>query len=259
MLMSSADPLTFQIEQAAALIRQARRGGVLTGAGISTPSGIPDFRSPHSGLWQQHDPLEVASLSAFRHHPEHFFTWVRPLLESILAAEPNAAHRAIAQMQHAGHFAGIITQNIDGLHQKAGSTEVIEVHGSLTTATCTQCYRVYESAQFLPDFMEKGTLPRCPHCGGVLKPDVVLFGEQLPWQAWEAAERLARECDLCLVAGSSLAVMPVARLPIEAARQGAALIIVNQTPTYLDERADVVLRGDVAEVLPRITEKVLTP
>ncbi len=254
-------PLTseteFLIAQAVALIRRARRGVVLTGAGISTPSGIPDFRSPSSGLWAQHDPLEVASLQAFRHHPDRFFAWVRPLLETILQAEPNAAHRAVASLEHAGHFAGVVTQNIDGLHQKAGSQRVVEVHGSLDTATCTQCYRTYSSADFLPAFLETGEVPRCPHCGGVLKPDVVLFGEQLPWQAWEEAQALARESDLMLIAGSSLAVMPVARLPVEAANHGAAVIIVNQTPTYMDARADVVLQGDVADILPAIAEQVL--
>ena len=254
--MPLTETLTFKIEQAAALIHRAQQGGVLTGAGISTPSGIPDFRSPKSGLWQQHNPLEVASLSAFRHHPERFFAWVHPLLENIVTAQPNAAHYAIAALQQTGHFTGVITQNIDGLHQKAGSAGVIEVHGSLATVTCIQCYRTYESLQFLPDFLKKGIIPRCPHCGGILKPDVVLFGEQLPWQAWEAAERLAHHCDLCLVAGSSLAVMPVARLPIEAARRGAALIIINQTPTYLDKRADVVLHGDVAVILPALAQKV---
>lgn len=254
-------PLTsdteFLVAQAAALIRRARRGVVLTGAGISTPSGIPDFRSPSSGLWSRHDPLEVASLSAFRHHPERFFEWVRPLLATILEAEPNAAHRAVAALESAGHFAGVVTQNIDGLHQKAGSGRVVEIHGSLETLTCTQCYRTYPSAEFLPAFLESGQMPRCPHCGGVLKPDVVLFGEQLPWQAWEDAQRLAHESDLMLIAGSSLAVMPVARLPVEAANHGASVIIVNQTPTYMDARADVVLHGDVADLLPAIAEQVL--
>jgi NAD-dependent deacetylase len=181
------------------------------------------------------------------------------LLETILQAEPNAAHRAVAALEQAGHFSGVVTQNIDGLHQRAGSKRVVEVHGSLETATCTQCYRTYSSADFLPAFLESGEVPRCPHCGAVLKPDVVLFGEQLPWQAWEEAQTMARQSDLMLIAGSSLAVMPVARLPVEAANHGAAVIIVNQTPTYMDARADVVLQGDVADILPAIAEEVLSP
>ncbi len=252
-----ADTLSFLLQQAAEILRRARRGVALTGAGISTPSGIPDFRSQNSGLWHRHDPMEVASLTAFRHHPEQFYAWARPLLQHILQAQPNPAHRALVSLERAGHLQGVITQNIDGLHQKAGAQQVVEVHGSLSTATCTHCYRTYPAAEFLPPLLAEGTVPRCPACGGVLKPDIILFGEALPWQAWEAAERLVAECDLLLVAGSSLAVMPVARLPVEAARRGAAVIVVNQTPTYMDERADVVLRGDVADLLPRLAALVL--
>ena len=259
MPMHTTDDLDIRIEQAARIIRQARQGVVLSGAGISTPSGIPDFRSEHSGLWQRHNPLEVASLTAFRHQPERFFEWVRPLLQDIINAQPNAAHHALAALQQAGHFQGVITQNIDGLHQKAGSHPVIEVHGSLATATCTGCYNTFPSDDFLPDFLTHGAIPHCPTCGSLLKPDVILFGEQLPWQTWKAAEQLTKTSDLMLIAGSSLAVMPAARLPVEAANHGAAIIIVNQTPTYMDTRADVVLRGDVADILPRLAKRTLEP
>lgn len=245
------------LDQAAQIIRQSQRGVALTGAGVSTPSGIPDFRSADIGLWQHHDPMEVASLTAFRHHPKRFFDWARPLLKTILESRPNPAHNALAALQNAGHLQGIITQNIDGLHQKAGSHPVIEVHGTLETATCTQCYREYRSSDYLPAFLENRDIPRCEACGGVLKPNIVLFGEQLPWQAWEAAERLTLTSDFMLVAGSSLAVTPVAQLPVKAANRGAAIIIVNHTPTYMDERADVVLRGDVAVLLPKLAERVL--
>ena len=254
--MSLNNDLEFKIAHAALLISKAKRGVVITGAGISTPSGIPDFRSRDSGLWEKHNPMEVASLAAFRHHPEKFFNWVRPLLIDILAAKPNNAHYAVAEMQKAGHFKAIVTQNIDGLHQKAGSSNVLEVHGSLKTATCTMCYRTYQADEFIPEFVETGKVPHCPHCGGVLKPDVVLFGEALPWKMWEKAQEAIAAADLVLVAGSSLEVMPVARLPAEAAMHGAPVIIVNKTPTYMDVRADVVIRGDVAEILPRIAEKV---
>lgn len=252
-----ADSLDDLIREAAAYIRHARYGVVLTGAGISTPSGIPDFRSTGSGLWDKYDPFEVASLAAFRHHPERFFDWVRPLARDILRAKPNPAHEAIAQLERAGYFKAVITQNIDGLHQRAGSQQVIEVHGTLETATCTQCFRTYPKEDFLESFLQHGEVPRCPACGGILKPDVVLFGEQLPWKAWSAAEKAVRQCDLMFVAGSSLEVTPVANLPLVAAQSGAALIIVNHTPTYIDIRADVVLRGDVAEIIPRIAQAVL--
>ncbi len=252
------DSLDTLIREAATYIRHARHGVVLTGAGVSTPSGIPDFRSTGSGLWDKYDPFEVASLNAFRYHPERFFEWVRPLIQDILKAEPNPAHHALAQLEREGFFKTIITQNIDGLHQRAGSEHVIEVHGSLETATCTQCFRTYPTSSFLDDFIHTGEMPRCPECGGILKPDVVLFGEQLPWKAWSAAEKAARECDLMFVAGSSLEVTPVANLPLIAAQSGAALIIVNHTPTYIDIRADVVLRGDVADIIPRIAQAVLS-
>ncbi|HEY57226.1 MAG TPA: NAD-dependent deacylase [Anaerolineae bacterium] len=252
-----ADSLDDLIREAAAYIRHARYGVVLTGAGISTPSGIPDFRSTGSGLWDKYDPFEVASLNAFRHHPERFFEWVRPLTREMMNAQPNPAHYAIAQLEQAGYFKTIITQNIDGLHQRAGSKQVIEVHGTLNTATCTRCFRTYPKETFLEAFLQSGEIPRCPECGGILKPDVVLFGEQLPWKAWSAAEKAARQCDLMFVAGSSLEVTPVANLPLIAVQSGAALIIVNHTPTYIDIRADVVLRGDVANIIPRIAQAVL--
>ena len=251
-------PLETLIHEAATYFRHARRAIALTGAGISTPSGIPDFRSAGSGLWEQYDPMEVASWMAFRAHPERFFEWVRPLLRHILAAQPNPAHQALARLEKAGRLQGVITQNIDGLHQKAGSQRVWEVHGTLETLSCTQCFRTYPSSDFLPAFLEGGTIPRCPACGAILKPDVVLFGEQLPWKVWQEAEQAARSCDLMLVAGSSLEVTPVANLPLIAAQSGAALVIVNHTPTYIDTRADVVIRGDVAHVLPRIAEAVLS-
>ncbi|NPA92568.1 MAG: NAD-dependent deacylase [Chloroflexi bacterium] len=254
--MSGVDVEAALLAQAAQIVRQARRGVILTGAGVSTPSGIPDFRSENSGLWQKHNPMEVASLAAFRHHPDRFFAWMRPLLQDMLRAEPNPAHYALAALQQAGYFSTLITQNIDGLHQRAGSVRVLEVHGSLETATCTMCYQTYPSETFLEAYLATGAVPHCPACGGVLKPNVVLFGEQLPWQTWEAAEEAARTCDVMLIAGSSLEVMPVARLPVEAARHGAAIVIVNQTPTYMDERADVVLRGDVASLLPALLEQV---
>ncbi len=251
------DSLEDLIREAAIYLRHARRVVALTGAGISTPSGIPDFRSTGSGLWDRYNPMEVASLMAFRHHPERFFAWVRPLVQGILEAQPNPAHVALARLEQAGHLHTLITQNIDGLHQRAGSQRVLEVHGTLSTATCTQCFRTVPSAQFISAFLETGEIPRCPTCGGILKPDVILFGEQLPWKVWQQAEEAARTCDLMLVAGSSLEVTPVARLPLLAAQSGAALIVINHTPTYIDIRADVVLRGDVAHILPRIAEQVL--
>ncbi len=242
---------------AAELLKQSQRSVVLTGAGFSTPSGIPDFRSEGTGLWSKVDSMDVASLDTFRKAPEKFYGWVRPLIGQILRAEPNPAHYAIARLEAAGVVRTVLTQNIDILHQKAGSKNVIELHGTLRTVSCSHCFRQFDSDGFIETLVRAGTSPCCPDCGSLLKPDVILFGEQLPVRAWQAAETAARTCDLMLVAGSSLEVLPVAGLPLKALDAGAHLIIVNQTPTYLGVRADAVVLGDVAEIIPEIAKRVL--
>jgi NAD-dependent deacetylase len=243
------------LDDAAELFRKAKRVVVLTGAGISTPSGIPDFRSEGSGLWSSDEPMEVASLSTFRTHPEKFFNWFRPLAGQIFNAKPNTAHKALTEMEHAGIEQIIVTQNIDGLHQKAGSSHVIEMHGTLRTLSCTECFKQFEAGQFLKTFIEDGSLPRCLTCNGILKPDVILFGEQLPQAAWSAAQKAVHQCDLMLVAGSSLEVLPVAGLPVQALDRGAHLIVINNTPTYINVRADVVIMNDVTATIPEITKR----
>jgi NAD-dependent deacetylase len=245
------------VSLAAELIRSAQRGVVLTGAGISTASGIPDFRSEDSGLWTRFDPMEVASLSSFRVAPERFFSWVRPLADQLLKARPNPAHQALVRLERAGHLQTIITQNIDGLHQRAGSTDVIELHGSFNTLTCVSCYRHVGSAAVLDAFLDRGEIPRCPDCGHILKPDVILFEEQLSVQIWQKAEQAIQGCDLLLVAGSSLEVVPVAKLPWVAADRGAPVILVNKTETYIDRRAKVKIYGELEQVLPRIALEVI--
>lgn len=245
------------IEFAAELVRKSKQAVVLTGAGISTPSGIPDFRSEGTGLWSRDEPLMVASLNTFRTDPEQFFVWFRPLAYRIFNAQPNPAHLSLAVLQEKGFIQSIITQNIDGLLQKAGSKNVIEMHGSLRTLTCTNCFHETDSQSYLKSFVEQGNLPYCPECGGILKPDVILFGEQLPRQAWYAAQRASRGCDLMIVAGSSLEVLPVAGLPMQAIDRGAHLVILNNAPTYLNVRADVFLMGNVADTIPAIAEQVL--
>jgi len=254
-------PLTAQriasVEFAADLFRQARNVFALTGAGISTPSGIPDFRSEGSGLWSRDEPLEVASLSTFRTAPERFYGWFRPLAQRIFDAAPNPAHRALAELETGGRVHCLATQNIDMLHQKAGSRNVVELHGTLATLSCSQCYAQSPSRDALDAFIERGEIPHCRACGAVMKPDVILFGEQLPQKAWYQAQRAARNCDLMVVVGSSLEVLPVAGLPMQALDRGAHLIVVNNSPTYLNVRADVVLTEDVAAILPEIAKRVL--
>jgi len=244
------------VEFAADLFRQSKHAVVLTGAGLSTPSGIPDFRSTDTGLWSRDEPMEVASLSTFRTAPEKFFSWFRPLANLIFYAQPNPAHVALAELEQAGRIKTIITQNIDALHQKAGSRHVVEVHGTMKTLTCTQCYHQVESEIYIKSYVDENQIPRCPKCAQILKPDVILFGEQLPQSAWFAAQSAARQCDLMLVAGSSLEVLPVAGLPMQALDRGAHLVIVSNTPTYVNVRADAVILEDVATVIPAIMESV---
>ena len=245
------------IEYAAGLIREARHATVLTGAGLSTPSGIPDFRSEGSGLWSRDEPLEVASLLTFRTRPELFFEWFRPLASQIYFAKPNAAHIALAQLEARGRIQAVLTQNVDMLHQKAGAQHVFELHGTLRSLSCTQCYRQFSYELYLYPFVENGTIPHCPVCSAILKPDVILFGEQLPQKILLDAQREARNCDLMIVIGSSLEVLPVAGLPMQALDRGAHLIIINNSTTYLNIRADIVLPEDVAMIIPAIAERVL--
>ena len=248
--------MTTLIEQAAQLVSESDYPIALTGAGISTPSGIPDFRSSKDGLWEKYNPMEVATLTAFRVRPEKFFEWFRPFTKLIFDANPNPAHHALAELGSEGRMKAIITQNIDGLHQKAGSDGVLEIHGTLHSLTCVSCYTKYRVDQFIEGFINHGEIPRCTECGSILKPDSILFEEQLPRQTWVAVEQAVKNCDLMLVAGSSLEVFPVARLPYDAITHGAKLIVVNNEPTYIDPRADVVINHEVAEVLPAIVDLI---
>jgi len=245
------------IAEAARLIRNSKHTVVLTGAGISTPSGIPDFRSPDYGMWSKYDPFEVASLWGFRENPEAFYGWARSLMDKVRNARPNAAHISLAHLERAGYIQTIITQNIDSLHEKAGSKHVLPLHGTIKTATCLDCgYRVPITEEFWEE-VRKGGIPRCPKCGGLLKPDVVLFGEPLPYEALKEAQQEALLCDLMIVVGSSLMVMPAADLPALAKRRGSKLILINLQWTTMDSQADVLLREDAAKVLPKIEKLVL--
>lgn len=227
----------------ASLIRKRQPCVVLTGAGISTESGIPDFRSER-GIWTEVDPFEVASIQAFRRDPERVWSFYRMRMDALLGAEPNEGHRALAELEHRGLVSAVITQNIDTLHTRAGSKEVIEVHGSIRTSECLRCHWV-EGVDAVLVQLEERPAPICAHCGEVLKPGVTLFGELLPPDAFERATQLARTAGLLLVVGSSLEIWPVAGLPLEA----RAFAIVNRGPTVLDDRATLVVEGDAGETL----------
>ena len=248
------------LEQAAALLRTARHAVALTGAGISTYSGIPDFRSPGTGLWDTAtlDTMNVASISGFRENPRAFFSWVHPLARTISQAKPNAAHTALAHLESSGVIKAVITQNIDMLHSRAGSHIVHEIHGHLREATCVECFVVYPARDFLHRFIELGEIPHCPSCGGILKPNVILYGEAIPYQTLHDVRRIARECDLMIVAGSSLAVAPASDLPLIAHAHGARLILINYDTTYMDTQADVLIRDNIAVVLPHLVSLLET-
>ena len=202
------------------------------------------------------DPIEVASLASFRYDPEKFYRWFHSLATMIWTAQPNAAHLALAQLESAGLVQGIVTQNVDGLHQRAGSKVVCEIHGHLREAVCVECFQRHEAQPLFQIYIDTGSPPHCENCGSHLKPEVVLFGEQLPSEALLTANALFEATDMVIVGGSSLEVTPAAELPYRAVEQGARLVIINKEPTYLDERADVVLSGDLAELFPKVVEEV---
>ena len=217
---------------------------VLTGAGISTESGIPDFRSP-TGIWARYDPMEYATIDAFVADPAKVWDFYGRRLAALADAEPNDGHVALAELEGRGWIDAVVTQNVDGLHVRAGSRNVVEVHGSIRTATCTVCGRTVPSREALSTL----PLPTCPDCGHVLKPDVVLFGELLPAAAIDRAARLAGEARLLLVVGSSLEVHPVADLPLETLAAGGKVAIVNRGETPLDGEAAVCVDGGAGETL----------
>jgi NAD-dependent deacetylase len=221
-------------EQLASLIVEAQPCVVLTGAGVSTESGIPDFRS-RTGIWSQYDPMEYATIDAFRRDPAKVWDFYAKRLGVLAEASPNDAHRALSELERRGLVEAVITQNVDRLHQAAGSRRVLEVHGSIRSASCPACGHREEFDRIV----ELLPVPACARCGAVLKPDVVMFGELLPSGALEQASRLVQAAGLLLVVGSSLEVHPVAGLPEEALQAGARLAIVNRGPTPYDGLADL--------------------
>jgi len=237
-------------ERLAALIRERQPCVVLTGAGVSTESGIPDFRSP-TGLWAQFDPLEFGSIDAFRRDPIKVWSFYRPRISMLTDAQPNPAHIALAELEQHGLVEAVVTQNIDLLHERAGSREVVEVHGSIRTATCPGCGARYELEQVLA-LLAEADAPACPACGEIVKPDVVFFGELLPPEAIDRAYKLARAAALMLVVGSALEVHPIAGLPEETLAAGGKLAIINRGPTPYDRRANLRIDGSAGEVLPAV-------
>jgi NAD-dependent protein deacetylase/lipoamidase len=232
----------------AQLLRQSSSTVVLTGAGVSVPSGIPDFRTPETGLWAKVDPMEVAHIEVFERDPARFWSYYRPRFSSLGDKRPNRAHEALAELERRGLVAGLVTQNIDRLHRAAGSRNVVEVHGSIETSSCRRCNHSFGIDEVEGLFDAEGVAV-CSVCGGAVKPDVVLFGELLSESAMAQAGHLAEAAELMICVGSSLAVHPVAGLPRLTLERGGRLAIVTQGPTPYDEEAELKLEGEVDEEL----------
>jgi len=241
------------LTQLRAWVQAARRLVVFTGAGVSAESGIPTFRDALTGLWARFDPEQLATEAAFRADPSMVWRWYAERRAAIAAAQPNAAHRAIAALEGRGPRVSVVTQNIDGLHARAGSHEVLELHGNILRVKCLEgCgnpERIEPAFDWRADPREP---PPCPRCGAPLRPDVVWFGELLPPDVFSRAERAALRCDLMLVVGTSALVHPAAGLPLLARQAGARIAVVNPQDTPIDALADHVLRGSAATVLPEL-------
>ena len=244
-----------QAAHVAGLLRDAERAVVLTGAGISVPSGIPDFRTPGAGMWEKVNPMEVAHIDAFRRDPDRFWHFYSQRFMSLRDKLPNRAHEVVVELERRGLVRAVITQNIDRLHRAAGTEDLIEVHGSIAQSICMDCggrvplERVVELIEAEPE-----SAPECSACISPLKPDVVLFGELLPETALRRAHDLAVEADLMIAIGSSLEVHPVAALPGFTLDGGGKLVLITQGPTPYDREADVKLDGDVVEELTAVLE-----
>ncbi len=239
-----------KIKTIADLLRQSSYTVVMTGAGVSTESGIPDFRSPGSGLWTVVNP-ELFTIQGFKANPGAFYRAGIPFFRQIEKAQPNATHTVLAELERRGLVRAVITQNVDGLHQKGGSRQVLEIHGSLCSASCMHCdYRV--PIETITEDVEEGLLPPlCVECGEPLKPDVVLFGEPLSPDYRQALDE-AQKATLVLVIGSSLQVSPANQLPSLCEN----LVIINRTPTFYDEKAQVTINEDTARVMELILEEL---
>ncbi len=241
-----------KIKQAAEIIKNSTYIVAFTGAGISVESGIPDFRSP-GGLWEKYNPNEYATYSTFLTHPVKYWTMHMELREMVIDAQPNSAHNALASLEHKyGKLKSVITQNVDFLHSRAGNTKVLEIHGTTQTSRCLGCDKTFYFTE-VEEMLDQGQLPpRCPRCRGLIKPNTILFGEQLPYDVLEQSREEIMAADLLIVIGSSLTVYPAAALPSIAVQIGSGLIIVNKEFTPMDTYANVAIQGMAGIIMPKI-------
>ena len=240
------------IQRAAKDILQSKKTIAFTGAGISVESGIPDFRGAE-GLWQKYDPEEYAHIHAFYSNPDKVWLMLKEMFLLIMNAKPNPAHIGLAELERMGLLSSIVTQNVDGLHQAAGSKNVIEFHGSHRTLSCPKCSTKIEGASLTLEDLP----PRCSRCSSLLKPDVVFFGEPIPWEAQIMSFKESKSCSAVLVIGTSVVVYPAATIPVMAKENGATVIEINKEPTPItDETSDYLICGSAGEIIPAIVEEV---
>jgi NAD-dependent protein deacetylase/lipoamidase len=237
-----------EVSRAAELLRKNRRAIALTGAGISVDSGIPDFRSP-DGLWTRYEPMEYATIEAFRRDPEKVWRMLLEVDELVREAEPNPGHRGLAELERMGVLRSIVTQNIDGLHQRAGSRNVVEFHGGSHRLRCLSCDGTWDAVD-----LPRGEIPRCERCQVILKPDIIFFGEAIGRQVLTETFDLAGDCDAVLVVGTSATVSPASEVPVLAKRRGGVVLEFNLEQTQLSDLADVCVLGPASETLPALVE-----
>ncbi|MDY6931886.1 MAG: NAD-dependent deacylase [Halobacteriota archaeon] len=248
-----------KILEVAELIYESDMTVALSGAGMSTESGIADFRTPGTGLWEKIDPMEFGSIDSFLTGFDmgKMIDLLKTIdISSFMGAKPNDGHKALAELERVGLLKCMITQNIDMLHSVAGNKDVIELHGSFRTSSCMNCGKEMTTGKFIGKVIRTGKIPPICECGGIIKPDVVFFGETLPLDALSRSTEYAERCDLMIVVGSSLVVYPAASLPPIAKQNGAKLVIINMEPTPYDSMADIVIHGKCGEVLPEIVKEL---
>jgi NAD-dependent deacetylase len=240
------------IERAAKDILHSKKTIAFTGAGISVESGIPDFRGAQ-GLWQKYDPEEYAHIHAFYSNPEKVWLMLKEMFSLVITAKPNPAHTGLAELEQMGLLSSVVTQNVDGLHQAAGSRNVVEFHGNHNTFTCLKCNEKIEGRSLKPEDLPA----RCPRCSSLLKPDVVFFGEPIPWEAQAVSFKESKSCSTVLVIGTSAMVYPAASIPMMAKESGAKIIEINMEPTPMtDQISDYLIQGSAGEIIPAIVEEI---
>ena len=245
-----------KISDFANLIIESNNIVALTGAGMSTESGIADFRSPGTGLWTKVDPSEFASIHSYISNTGKNLNFMLEMGITIFRAKPNKGHKSLTKLQKLGKLVGVLTQNIDGLHQKAHTKNIVEFHGTVNEAKCLRCKKIYPITIMINQFLKERTSPYCEACNGLLKPNAIFFGEPLESEVLAVADKMIAECDLLIILGSSLLVYPVAFYPHKALSGGAKVAIINIQETEIDPYSEVVIHEKIGEVMPKIVEIV---